>query len=102
MLKKIILGIVSLAGVVAISVAVGCGDTTTMNNGGDDLGTTMKPDLTSSGPQADMTPVDDCVKNPVTSVELLNACTDTQHAPDKTPAFPTLAPNGVLPADITN
>jgi|GEM_PF-6233254 len=38
----------------------------------------------------------DCVSNPVTSVELLNACT-TADSVDKMPFYPTRAPNGQLP-----
>jgi len=98
MFKKAILGIVSLAGVVAITVAVGCGDTTTNNNGGDDMGLTQKPDLFSTGPAPDMMPVSDCVMNPMTHVEIINACTTSPAAPDKSPMFPALAPNGVLPS----
>jgi hypothetical protein len=97
MFKKAILGIVSLAGVLAITVAVGCSDGPAVTPG-EDLGMTTKPDLTSNGPPADMTVVSDCVKNPTTHLEIINACTDSPAAPDKTPEFPALAPGGVLPS----
>ncbi|MGZ3439649.1 MAG: hypothetical protein ACXVDD_09035 [Polyangia bacterium] len=53
------------------------------------------PDLAMAG--ADMAP--SCVMNPMTSEELLNACTTAQTGdPTKdAPYFPSLAPNGALP-----
>jgi hypothetical protein len=37
-----------------------------------------------------------CVMNPMTHLELINACT-TADSVDKTPQYPVLAPNGQLP-----
>jgi len=47
----------------------------------------------------DMTMMESCVMNPMTPVELLNACTTAQTGdPTKDgPYFPSLAPNGQLP-----
>ena len=37
-----------------------------------------------------------CVMNPMTHVEIINACTNADFY-DKMPYYPTLAPNGQLP-----
>ncbi|MBS2022956.1 MAG: hypothetical protein JST92_11130 [Deltaproteobacteria bacterium] len=37
-----------------------------------------------------------CVKNPTTSLEILNACTDAGYL-DKSPTLPLLLPDGGLP-----
>ena len=46
------------------------------------------------GQNPDLAPA--CVTNPMTHVELLNACTNADYV-DKTPFYPSKAPNGVLP-----
>ena len=58
------------------------------------------PDLAMAAPADMAVPPPDllpsCVTNPMTHVEIINACTNAQ-AFDKTPFYPTLAPNGQLP-----
>ncbi len=68
--------------VLALATAAACGGS---NKGGGDMG------------GGDMGQA--CVTNPMTSVELLNACTTAQTGdPAKdAPYFPSLAPNGTLP-----
>ncbi len=82
------------SGAVAVS---GCGDDGP-KGGGDDLGMVVRPDMTSSGGDdlgaPDLLPA--CAANPMTHVEILNACTNAQ-AYDKMPFYPAKAPNGVLP-----
>lgn len=62
--------------------------------GGD--GNNGSPDMAMS----DMTQAATCVMNPMTGTELLNACTTAQSgdATKDAPYFPSLAPNGNLPA----
>jgi hypothetical protein len=50
-----------------------------------DLSTVATPDLAPA-----------CVTNPMTHIELINACTNADFV-DKMPYYPTLAPNGQLP-----
>jgi hypothetical protein len=58
-----------------------------------DSGITILPD----GAIADTgAPVDDCVKNPKTHLEIINACTTAQKI-DKHPTLPLLLPDGGLP-----
>lgn len=78
---KMLLAALSLASLVA------CG------NGSHDNGT---PDMATGG--GDMAEPG-CVMNPMTNVELLNACTTAQTGdPSKdAPYFPSLAPNDNLP-----
>lgn len=56
------------------------------------------PDMAMPPGGGDMS-TESCVMNPMTPVELLNACTTAQTGdPAKdAPYFPTLAPNGQLP-----
>jgi hypothetical protein len=76
--------------------AAGCGDDTTNNNnnGMEDMAMPDKPDLAMEE-TPDMAVA--CVQNPMTHVEIINACTTAQSY-DKMPFYPTLAPNGVLPS----
>jgi hypothetical protein len=60
-------------------VIVGCGGNNGNNGGGG----------------ADMAQT--CSMNPMTHVEIINACTDSQSV-DIQPFFPTSAPNGTLPS----
>jgi hypothetical protein len=83
---------VALAG----ALAIGCGNSTATT---DDMGSTVRPDMMAEpgsdlGAPPDLSPA--CVSNPMTNVELLNACTTAQSY-DKMPFYPTKAPNGVLP-----
>jgi hypothetical protein len=55
-------------------------------------GPSAQPDLAQASPDLGTA----CSTNPMTHVELLNACT-TADSVDKTPFYPTLAPNGELP-----
>jgi hypothetical protein len=52
---------------------------------------------TDGGTLPDGAPVDDCVKNPTTHLEIINACTDAAKF-DKTPKLPLLLADGGLPA----
>jgi hypothetical protein len=74
----------------ALATLAACGDTT--NN--------TSPDMAMMTGGNDMTMMQPtCVMNPMTNVELLNACTAAQTGdPAKdAPYFPSLAPNGNLP-----
>jgi hypothetical protein len=82
-----ILFTVAMAG----SLLVACDDSTAPN-GQPDLSMEEKPDLSGS-PDGGVT----CVTNPMTHVEIINACTNADSY-DKMPFYPTLAPNGTLPA----
>jgi hypothetical protein len=53
-----------------------------------------KPTNDMGGGNPDMAP--SCVMNPMTSVEIENACTDADSY-DKQPFYPTRAPGGTLP-----
>jgi hypothetical protein len=79
---KMLLAALSLASLVA------CGKGGS-NNGTPDMAMTGGGDMAEPG----------CVMNPMTNVELLNACTTAQTGdPNKdAPYFPSLAPNGNLP-----
>jgi hypothetical protein len=72
------IGACALAVMMLVLVGAGCGGTktTSMDMAGPDMG---------------------CVMNPTTHVELINACTTAQSY-EKQPFFPTLAPDGTLPA----
>jgi hypothetical protein len=76
-------------------LGIACGDNG--NNGNDagpaDMTMPEKPDLLMMM-QPDMAPA--CTTNPMTHVEIINACTDADSY-DKMPYFPMLAPNGQLP-----
>lgn len=78
------------------SLLIGCGDDS--GAPGNDLGGN-KPDLAmtddAGGGNPDMAPA--CVMNPMTHVEIINACTNADTF-DKMPFYPMLAPNGMLPA----
>jgi hypothetical protein len=74
---------VVLMSLVALVVA-GCGGN---NNNGGDMGGGGSADMAGGG----------CVANPMTHLEIINACTDSQSV-DITPFYPAAAPNGVLPA----
>jgi hypothetical protein len=91
---KTMMNILLVVGLVAF--AAGCDDDN--NNGSMDMGgadlAEEKPDLFMME-QPDMTPV--CSMSPMTHVELINACTNADFV-DKMPFYPTLAPNGNLPA----
>ena len=52
---------------------------------------------TDGGTLPDGAPVDDCVKNPTTHLEIINACTDAARF-DKSPKLPLLLADGGLPA----
>jgi hypothetical protein len=59
--------------------------------------------LSACGGKDEVTPpttpnpvVEDCVVNPTTHLEIINACTDAQ-AVDKNPVLPLLAADGSLP-----
>ena len=52
------------------------------------------PDMSMAQGQADM--AIPCVMNPMTNLEIINACTNAEFI-DIMPHFPTLAPNGQLP-----
>ncbi len=73
--------------IMTLILAAGCSDNSpapgVQDMSGQDLAAT-----------ADLAPV--CVSNPLTSVELLNACT-TADSVDKMPFYPSRAPNGQLP-----
>lgn len=75
---------VALGLALAACFAAGCDDPASGNR---------SPDLASASP--DLAPT--CVTNPTTHEGLLNGCTDAESY-DKTPFYPTLAPNGELPA----
>lgn len=77
---------VVLMTLVALVVA-GCGGNG--NNGGDMGGG-------GGGGGSDMAG-GGCVSNPMTHLEIINACTDSQSV-DITPFYPSAAPNGMLPA----
>jgi hypothetical protein len=76
----------------ALATLAACG-----NNSNNDMGS---PDMAMNmGGGNDMTQAATCVMNPMTSVELLNACTTAQSG-DTTkdsPYYPSLAPGGNLP-----
>lgn len=75
------------AAIVALVVAcAACGGSST--NTPPDSGTSSTPD-SGVGQAA-------CVENPVTSTDLLNACTDAGFI-DKKPVIPNLLPDGGLP-----
>ena len=80
-----------LVAALALATLAACGDDTTSNN-------TMPDMAMQQGGGGDMA-METCVMNPMTSVELLNACTTAQTGdPNKdAPYFPSLAPNGNLP-----
>jgi hypothetical protein len=72
----------------------------------DDGGTTPPPkadmampagDMVGT-PGADMTPVKDCVQNPMTNEDFLNSCAPETVVPfTLDPQYPAQAPGGVLP-----
>jgi hypothetical protein len=88
--KRTALGFVG-ALAIAMLAACGGGNNNNNNSGSPDMAMTT----TGGGDMAQPT----CVMNPMTGVELLNACTTAQSGdPAKdAPYFPSLAPNGNLP-----
>ena len=89
----------ALVGVMlAGALAIGCGDDGTMEQ--PDQGVTVRPDM-SAEPNLDLGSPPDletaCATNPMTHVEIINACTTAQSY-DKKPFYPSKAPNGMLPA----
>jgi hypothetical protein len=81
----ICLASVLLACFVAMTV-VGCDDKGDGGGGSGGTGGGGMPDMAGA-----------CSTNPTTHLELINACTDSQ-AVEITPFYPSMAPNGVLPA----
>jgi hypothetical protein len=75
----------------ALATLAACGNSSNNNSG---------PDMAMmTGGGNDMTTQSTCVMNPMTNVELLNACTTAQtgDTAKDAPYFPSLAPNGNLP-----
>jgi hypothetical protein len=79
--------------IVMALVAVACDSTPNNNNVPDMAMVQPNPDLATQG-NPDLSPV--CSTNPMTHLELINACTNADSV-DKMPFYPTLAPNGQLP-----
>jgi hypothetical protein len=69
------------------------GNSNNKNNPPPDMAMAMQPDL-SPVENPDLEPA--CSQNPMTHLELINACTGADFV-DKMPYYPTLAPNGQLP-----
>jgi hypothetical protein len=77
-----------------ILVVAACSNNNTTNPSPTDMAMPMVlPDL-STVANPDLAPV--CTTNPMTHVEIINACTNADFV-DKMPYYPTLAPNGQLP-----
>ena len=76
-----------LVATAAMAAVLGCGHTPSASDGGPDAG------ATDGG-------IPPCVSNPVSPVDILNACTNVQTGdPAKDcPYFPALAPGGNLPS----
>jgi hypothetical protein len=85
---KKLLRVVGAVGLLAIA---GCDDTTSVTGG---------PDMAMTGGNPDMGPAFQCVMDPKSGADFLNACTDTTVQtgdPNKdAPYYPSLAPNGQL------
>ena len=81
-----------VAALALATTVAACGDNTNHN------ATDMAMPTGGDGGSGDMA-METCVMNPMTPVELLNACTTAQTGdPAKdAPYFPSLAPNGNLP-----
>jgi hypothetical protein len=83
--------IVRFVAALALATLAACGNNSNNNNA---------PDMAvMTGGGNDMTMQSTCVMNPMTNVELLNACTTAQtgDTAKDAPYFPSLAPNGNLP-----
>ncbi len=70
-------------------VVVACGGTNANNNNNAPADMAQPP-----AQNPDLAP--SCSTNPMTHVEIINACTNADFV-DKMPDYPTLAPNGQLP-----
>jgi hypothetical protein len=83
--------IVRFVAALALATLAACGNNTNNNPSPDMAMMTGGNDMTMMQPT--------CVMNPMTSVELLNACTTAQtgDTAKDAPYFPSLAPNGNLP-----
>jgi hypothetical protein len=96
MLKKISI-LVATAGCAFILAAAGCDDTTNNINGSDGGQADLAMAGGGDGGGADMAFV--CSQNPTNNAELLNSCAPASvDKVDIVPFYPSLAPNGVLPA----
>jgi hypothetical protein len=87
---KTMMKILLLVGVLG-AIGVACGDNSNNNNNPPDMTMPSLPDLAESPDMAV-----GCVSNPMTHVEIINACTNADTF-DVMPFYPTLAPNGMLP-----
>ena len=87
--------VVRFVAALALATLAACG------NGNNNNNNNGSPDMAMpTGGGDDMTMVQPtCVMNPMTAVELLNACTTAQtgDATKDAPYYPSLAPNGNLP-----
>ncbi len=89
---------VAFGAAAALAIAnVGCDDSSGVHEivdsgGGHDAGGSA----TDGAAGNDGAPSDDCVKNPTTYEDILNACTDAAKI-DKHPVLPNLLPDGGLP-----
>jgi hypothetical protein len=92
-MKSILALVLALSG--ATIVATGCGGG---NNGNDDID--ARAPIDGSGIDGAITdggvPDADCVMNPVTNAQLMNACTDSERI-EKTPTTGCWDTNGALP-----
>ena len=84
----------TLVGISLVLSLAACGSNGVSKTPADMAMVQSNADLAEQPGNPDLAPA--CVANPMTHVQILNACTNATPF-DKTPFYPALAPNGQLP-----